>query len=138
MTAESKHTVIGQSPTTHKLPMSYLWLTCPKGLEYSLEQECIEKFGVDSKHVSHELFGKVIVRPFPPKLRSNPELLWGLRGADYVLCGIVAETSVDFAHTSETVALDSIRTHKVPVELAATIVWRAKPWIYLDRAIENS
>ena len=121
-------------------PMSYLWLTCPKGLEYSLEQECIEKFGVDSKHVSHELFGKVIVRPFPPKLRSNPELLWGLRGADYVLCGIVRETSDDFVHTSETVALDSIRDtmSKVPAELwrQAYNVWQKVPssGFYLDES----
>ena len=76
---------------------------CPKGLEYSLEQECIEKFGVDSKNASHELFGKVIVRPFR-QTAFKPRTFMGARGADYVLCGIVRETSDDFVHTSETVA----------------------------------
>ena len=55
---------MSSSSSTPSSTTSYLWLTCPTGLEYCVEKECIQKLtNVNVNNITREI-GKVIVKPF--------------------------------------------------------------------------
>ena len=122
---------MSSSSSTPSSTTSYLWLTCPTGLEYCVEKECIQKLtNVNVNNITREI-GKVIVKPFPKQLITNPEILWNFRGVDYILYGIVHEESNLFQNNDQSIALNSIRdvVSNVPVQewQQAYEVWQKMP-----------
>lgn len=109
---------------------SYLWLTCPTGLEYCVEKECIDKLNVKKENITRKI-GKVIVKPFPAILIENPQILWNFRGVDYILYGTLLVENIMFQDNEAVKALNCIRdaVSNVPAKewQQAYQIWKKMP-----------